>query len=156
MPIAIPGVPSFQIKLGKRKERSQMCELLTDDGRWIDIELPALYSCMADESLHSTYLIDADNQFLAEDNNWHQLLTEKSQVPLCLRKESIYQDGVDDITELNNLANDLFRLTSKKKQSEQFIQMNKDATWNKILWLVTIICSTMIVIAGAQMLWGPK
>jgi len=152
MPIS--SIPIPQIKLGKRKERSQMCEVFTDDGRWKDKELPALNSCVDDESVGIAFLLDPENQYLAEDNNWHQLITEKSQIPLSLRKQNIYQGGHNDKAELAQLGNDLFKLTAEQKQAERFKNAQASEAWNKFLWIVSIVCGTMVLIAGMRYLWG--
>ena len=148
------SIPLPQIKFGKRKERSQMCELFTDDGRWVDVELPALNSCVDDEPFSKAYLLDPENQFLAEDNNWHQLITEKSQIPLSLREQNIYQNGENDEKELEALSNSLFRLTAEQKQAEQFKKAQSTEAWNKFLWIVSIVMGSLILIAGMRYLWG--
>jgi len=151
----LQSIPLPQIKLGKRKERSQMCEVFTDDGRWIDRELPALNSCVDDEMVGTAFLLDPDNQFQAEDGNQHQLLTEKSQETLRLRKEQIHEEegdgGKDELVELRN---SLFRLTSEQKQAEQFKKAETSEAWNKFLWIVSIVCGTMVLIAGMNYIGG--
>lgn len=129
-----------------------MCEVLTDDGRWIDKELPALYSCVDDEPTGMAFLIDPDNQFLAEDGNWHQLLTEKSEIPLCLRKQSVYQDGKNDEDELNDLGNNIFGLTFEKRQAEAVANAKASDVWNKLTWIVSIGCGTLLLIAGMRLI----
>jgi len=131
-----------------------MCEIFTPDGRWIDKELPALNSCVDDEVVGTAFLLDAKNQFLAEDNNWHQLITEKSQIPLCLREQSIYQDGKNDETELKTLSDDLFRLTAEQKMAEQFKKAKQDVMGGRIVLIVSIIFSAFVLIAGMRYLWG--
>lgn len=145
---------SIHINLGKRKERSQMCELFTDDGRLIDMELPALNSCVDSESLGIAFLLDPQNQFLAEDNNWHQLITEKSQIPLSLRNQAIVKDGEQTIAELNLLGDGLFKLTAEQKQAEQFRKAQSTEVWNKFLWIVSIVCGSFVIIAGMRYIWG--
>ena len=148
------SIPIPTIKLGKRKARSQMCEVFTDDGRWLDKEYPALYSYVEDEEAGMTYILDPENQFKAEDNTMHQLLTEKSAIPLCLRQANAYQDkdGVAKTNDLVTLGNDLFRLTSKQKMAEQFRAIQVNDAWNKFIWIVSIVCGSMVVIAGMRYL----
>lgn len=148
------NIPLPTIKFGKRKERSQMCEILTDDGRWVDKELPALYSCVQDEQSGLAFLIDPQNQYLSEDNTWHQLLSEKSQVPICLREKSIFQDGDNDEKELNDISDQLFVLTSEQAQAEQFEKARQSEVWNKILWIVSIICGVMLLLGAMNYFKG--
>ncbi len=148
------SIPLAQIKLGKHKQRSQMCEVLTDDGRWVDIEIPAKFSCVDDEHSKMAFLLDPENQYWAEDNNWHQLLTEKSQLPLALRKQSVYQDGQNDEKEISKLGNDLFRLTWYQKKMEQFEKIKQSEVWNKLVLIVTIMCVTILIIVAIRYLKG--
>jgi hypothetical protein len=150
----MPSIPLPTIKLGKRKERSLMCEVFTDDGRWVDREMPALSSCVDDEATGMTYLIDGDNQFLAEDNNWHQLLTEKSQIPLCLRKTSVYQDGKNDDVELKAVSDDIFKLAFSQRQMEALKKAKSEDVWTKFTWIVSIVCGTILIIAMAHQFLG--
>src|SRR3990170_2888065 len=103
MPLSIP-LP--QVKFGKIKKRSQICEILTDDGRWVDRELPVEYSCVVWEEAGLKFLLDPDNQYLAEDGLWHQILTETSAVPLCPNVANKLQDGKNDEAELKKLGNE--------------------------------------------------
>lgn len=148
------SIPIPRITLGKRKERSQMCEILTDDGRWIDQELPALYSCVDWEDKGISFLLDSNNQYLAEDDNWHQLLSEKTQVPLCFRQTSIYQDGKDDEKDLKAVSGQLFKLTREDAKAQQFKKAKENEVWNRVVWAISIVCGTMLAIAAMQHFWG--
>jgi len=141
------------IKLGKRKERSQMCELMTTDGRWTDIELP-VSGCLDYEKPRLSFLIDSQNQYLAEDNQWHQLLTENSVIPICLRKRSVYQDGENDEKELSELGDQLYEQRYNQAKAEQFEIAKQSESWNKFLWLVSIVCGTMLIVAAMNFIGG--
>jgi hypothetical protein len=144
--IAIP-----QIKWGKRKERSVVCEFLTDDGRWVDRELPSpTVGCVADDETRLAFLIDPDNWFLAEDGNWHQLLTEKSHIPLCLRNTNIYQDGHNDGKKLKTVSDELFELSYEQRQVEAVESAKQEDSWDKIMRIVIIVCATILVIVGIR------
>jgi len=153
MPSSIP-IP--QIKFGKRKERSVMCEVFRDDGKWTVVELPALYSCVDNDMVKPgvAFLIDADNQYLAEDGNWHQLITEKSQIPICLRKVNMYQDGKNDDKELEELGNELFIQTFEEKQVEAIEKAQQADKWDKVQRIVIIVCATILVIVGIRWITG--
>lgn len=156
MPSAIP-IP--RISLGKRKERSQMSELLTSDGRWLDKEYPAEYRSVVDEEGGSVYLIDEENQYLNEESYWVQLMVETSSLPLPLKTgKSLGSDDEEKVKDkLELLGDDLFQLSSKRKTSELFEKMGKDEMWHKIMWLISIPCGTFLIIAAFRyipMLFG--
>jgi len=151
MPTAIP-IP--QIKLGKRKERSQMCEILTDDGQWIDEEIPALSSCVADDKRKMAFLIDPANQFRAEDGYDHQLITEKTSVPLSLRVQSKYQDGKNDIQDMKSLRNSIFRVVFRQKQTEGIEEVQRGEMWDKAFKIVVVVSATILVIVGIRYFTG--
>jgi len=146
----LTNIPIPQIKWGKRKERSVICEALTDDGRWVDREMPALSSCVDDEVAGMAFLLDDENQYLAEDGNWHQLISEKSQVPICLRKISKYHDGNKDDEQLKGVSDDIFGLTYQQKQMEALENINKSDAWDKLYRIVIIISSTILIIVGIR------
>jgi len=130
---------------GKRKERSQICEVLTDDGRWIDKEFPALYSCVDDEVTGTAFHLDGENLFLDKDGTWHQLLTEKSEIPICLRKQSMYQNGDNDEKELADLGDDIFKIFFDQRIAEALSKADDDSVVNKMIWIVGILCGTALV-----------
>jgi len=148
------SIPLPQLKFGKRKERSLVCEVFTDDGRWPNKELPVLNSCADDANVGMSFIIDPDNQFLAEDGNWHQLVSEKSEIPICLRKESTLQDGKDDEGELKQLGHDIFRVSFKKELAEALENAKQSEAWNKLTWIVSIVCGTVLIIFMMQYLGG--
>ena len=154
MPTMPSSIPLPRIKFGKIKERSQMCEVLTDDGRMIDKEFPVLYSCMDDESTGMAYMISPENQYKAEDGTMHQILTEKSQVPVCLRSEHYLNDGVNDEKELENIGNEIFGLTFDQKMAEGYQKISDSSGWNKIILIVSIVMVTLLLIVGITTLWG--
>ncbi len=141
------------IKWGKRKERSQMFEFLTVDGRWVDKEMPALYNCGVDDVTRTGVIIDPENQYLAEDNNWHQLVWENSQIPLCLRKSNTLTDGENDKEYLEEISNDIFRQSSERAQAAEFEKAKKNDAWNKVMWMISIVCGSTLLIAAMQHFW---
>lgn len=149
MPASIP-IP--QLKIGKRKERSQVIEALTDDGRWIDHELPVNNSCMPWEEVQMAFLVDSDNQYQAEDGNWHQLITEKDMIPLCLRKPNGLQ--CEKSKELENLGNGIFKVSFEQKLLEGIVKAKTSESWNKFVWIVSIVCGAMVMIAGIRYFGG--
>ena len=148
------NIPLPALKWGKRKTRSQMCEVFTIDGRWIDKEMPAFHSYMSVEEWTMAFLIDSNNQYQAEDGTWHQLITEKSQIPICLMQANVYQDGKDDEKELKELSDQIFKLTDEQAQAEQFAKAGKSEIWNKIMWIISIVCGTFLIVAAFSYFGG--
>ena len=151
MPTSIP-IP--HIKFGKRKERSQMCEIFTDDGRWVDKEYPAYSSCVADENTRLAFLLDSANQYRAEDGNDHQLLTEKTSIPLRLRVASKYQNGDNDQEEMKTLRNSIFKMVFRQKQTEGIDEVKKQTAMEVLYKIVIVISATILVIVGIRWISG--
>ena len=146
--LAVKNIPVPQIKFGKRKTRSQMFEILTIDGRWIDVELPVSFNCSDDEARGGAFLLDSDNQYEAEDGTMHQIVSEKSLIPICMISQSKLLDGKNDDAELKKISEDVFNLTFEQKKAEQFAKLKKNEIWDKALWIVSIVCGTFLVIAA--------
>lgn len=125
-----------------------MCEVFTDDGRWPDKELPVLSGCAADDETGMAFLINPDNQYLADDGTWHQLITEKSQIPICLRNKSVYEDGKNDEKELKDVSDDVYKMSFRQKQYEAIEKAKQSEIWNKLIWIVSIGCGTVLIIAA--------
>lgn len=144
----MPQVTIPTIKWGKRKQRSQMCELFTEDGRIVNIELDVLLSGMIDETSGQAFIIDAINQFVnSEDRNWTQLVWERSCLPPSMISDS-------QVVDLRKLVNQIFVETKKMKKMEQFGKAGKDLMAIRITWIVAIVCTAAVVIAGMQWLGG--
>lgn len=150
----MPSIPIPQLKFGKRKVRSQMCVLLTEDGRWDEKEYPVAHGVIEDEQAGLKWLIMPDNQYLADDGYWYQILTEMSQVPLCPRNPSFLTDGKNDDKELGEIANELFGITFEDKKTEQFLKAGQSVVWDKIMWIVSIVCGSMIIFAAIRWFAG--
>jgi hypothetical protein len=134
------AIPSVNIQLGKRKQRSQMCEIFTDDGRIVQEEKVVLRGCCDDPDRNAAYLIDHNNQFKGEDGNSYQICAERSLTPICLR---IKNDKKEE--ELKQLMKDIGRAAYRAAKRQQFLDAMKDTLLEKILWIVTIPCGTMLI-----------
>ena len=141
------------VKWGKRKDRSQMCEVFTVDGRWKDVELPALINCVDDGQ--RGFLLDPANQYYCEeDKTWHQPITEISQVPLSFRVTNDLSDGKSDKSDLKKVSDGIFKITSEQAQAEQYRIANTNSAWNKLMWLFTIVFGSIVIVAGMMFLRG--
>lgn len=140
-------IPLPKVTLGKRKKRSQMCEIFTDDGRIIDVELDVLRGCVDDPDRNAAFLIDSDNQFVCEDGQWHQIIGEHCTLPIRM----ITKDKERD---LDNLIPQIFRETHETAKLQQYENATKNAWMEKILWIVAIPCITFLLFYAIKELGG--
>jgi len=136
---------SVSIKFGKRKQRSQMNEMFTDDGRLITVEWDVLRGCIDDSIKGMGFIIDGENQFMDEQGNWVQLLGERSIIPICLLKTSHTID-------LEKIKDQIFHESHEESKVEQYKKAARSAFMDKILWMITIPCITFLLIFGIQYL----
>lgn len=127
--------------IGKTKTRSQMCLLGTDDGRIIEVELDVLKGCATHDNWCSAWLLDAENQMRDEKTNqWHQILGERSTIPISLIIET-------KITDLSKLINGIFH----ESWVMDLVQAGRDAAKEKAkAWLYVIL--GVPIILGALVL----
>ncbi len=152
--IALPTT-SIKISLGKRKQRSQMCEMFTDDGRIVTIEEPVLRGCMDDPDKGMGFLIDEANQFTAEDGTWTQILGERSTLPLCLITKSKITDTPNSANDpLRKLIDQIFHESQEAEKLNQYVQAARNIALDKITQIVAIVCSAMLLIYGFNHFWG--
>jgi hypothetical protein len=133
------AIPSVNIQLGKRKQRSQMCLIFTDDGKIIERELAVLRGCCDDPEHNAAYLIDHENQYVGQDGNSYQIVSERSCIPICMRQKS-------NITDLKKLMNDISKAASAAARRQPFADSLKDKWGDKLLWVITIPFSAMVAI----------
>jgi len=138
-----PQNASVSIKFGKRKQRSQVCEMFTDDGRLPTVEWDVLRGCIDDAVKGMGFLIDGGNQFLDEQGSWVQLLGERSIIPICLIKSA-------DETDLKGLKDQIFHESHEEAKVEQYRRAIQSEFMNKILWMITIPCVTFLLIFAAE------
>jgi hypothetical protein len=154
MPTQIP-IP--QVKLGKRKERSQMWEMFTDDGRCVDLELPVLTGCCDDPTHSKGFLLDADNQYTDERGYWIQVGWDRSLMPLCMiGKTKILgmqnKDGVhDDDALITDLVDQIFHEAKEGAQEKLWEGIAKNLLLDKLTWFIAIPCITALIAFG--MIW---
>ena len=140
-------IKSITIAAGKHKQRSQMCEMFTEDGRILPLEFEVLRSCMDDPVTGMGFLCDSENQFTNESGEWIQLLGERSMVPLSPIKPS-------DATDLQELRNKIWHETHEDAKVKQYeLAANKDRL-NKITTLIAIPCITILFIYAIQTFGG--
>ena len=153
LPSAIP-IP--RISFGKVKERSIMCIILTQARKIRIKELPVLNSCVYWEELNPAlkFLIDSNNQYLGPDGNWYQIYSENSYIPLCPGEGSYLQDGQDDAKEKKAIKNQLFKVTSRQTEAEQFKKAKENDAWNKLMWIVSIVFGSLVIVAGIVYIGG--
>lgn len=141
--IAIP-----QIKLGKRKERSQMHLIETIDGRLIERELPVSDKCAIFDETKNAFLIDHDNQ-IKHRGVQYQIVEERNGVPLgVLVNTPDHEKGI--LATRENLFEEAF----EQKQTEGIEEINTNDKWGKIVTVVSIICATILIIVAIRWFKG--
>lgn len=133
------------IKWGKKKTRSQMCEIFTDDGRIQDQELDVVKSCVHDPDKGLGFLLDSDDQLVGEDGQWYQVLYERSAIPVCMV-------GGANITEekLPEIINQIYDESQKAAKEEQYMKASKNNTMDKLMVIVAIVCASALIMFGIQ------
>ena len=145
MPVSIP-LP--RLKWGKRKERSQMCEIVTSDSRIVDLELDVLSGCVQNTKLttQDAYILSPENQFYDEEESvWKQLLDELSGEPICLKKP---------IEDVKKLWGDIFENASVSAMLKKQKEAAQSVIWEKLTWIVSIVFGSFIIIAAIQYFKG--
>jgi len=134
----MPTITLPSIRWGKRKQRSQMCLVFTDDGRLITIELEVLRGCVNDDATRQAFLIDAANQYMGDDRHWYQVLGERSTIPICMLKPT-------EVKNLEDLINQIFHESQESAKLLQYERAGQNSIMDKILWIVAIPCSALLI-----------
>lgn len=136
------------IKFGKTKQRSQMCEVFTEDGRILTMELEVLRGCADDPTSKQAFILDSSNQYVnIEDKTWTQPLWEPSTKPLRM----INQDNDED---LEKLIDEIYNETWHNTIHDQYENVKKNEMENKIVWVVSLVCTAAVIIALIQWAGG--
>lgn len=143
----MPSIVFPTLKWGKRKDKSQMTESFTEDGRLVEPELDVIRTCINEPESGMSFLLDAENQFMGEDGTWRQILWERTCYPVCM-----VNDGKD--SDLGKLLQQISKESRELAIDEQFKKSNKEEKMTPILWIISIVCSTFIIIAGMVALGG--
>ncbi len=130
-----------------------MLDAFTVDGRIVTREYPA-YDNYVDDGMRA-YLLDGQNQYYFEDDKaWHQVVNEIDYVPLALRVENKYADGKDDKADKQKVRNQLFNLTFRKKEAEQYAKAKQTDNYNRIFTIICVILGTVLLISGIIVMKG--
>ena len=149
-------IPLPRISWGKIKERSLMCIIATQARKIRIVELPVLNTVVHWSELDPAlkFLIDVNNQYMGPDGNWYQVYSENSYIPLALYTGHYLQDGDNDEKEKKAIKNALFKITSRQTEAEQFKKAKENDAWNKLMWIVSIVFGSLVIVAGIVYLGG--
>ena len=144
--------PGFNIgfSFGKLKQRSQMCELFTDDGQIKVVEYDVLKSCVDDPLTGVGYLLDADDQFMAKDRQWYQILYEKSSLPVCLIANPTIMEE-----QLTTVLEQIYTESQEAAKEHQYNIAKKNAWADRITLIVAMGVSGAIIMWAIQ-IFGAK
>jgi hypothetical protein len=124
-----------------------MSESFTEDGRIVSVELDVMRDAAVNDDAKLAFLLDAENQFLAEDGTWRQVLWERTCYPVCMVKP-----GKDP--DMKKLLNQIYKESKEIAISDEFKKSGQENKMSGFLWIVSIICATFIIIAGMNFLGG--
>ena len=132
---------NWKALIGKTKTRSQMCEVFTEDGRIIDMEVPVLKGCAADDDKCSAWLLDPSNQVQDESTlTWFQPIGERSTIPM-----EVINDLPDlDTKEYQKLIDKIFH----ESWVLDLIVIGRESARNKILGWVALMLGSTIIMGG--------
>ena len=131
--------------IGKRKARSQMCEIFTDDGRIVDQELDVIKSCVDDPNLGMGFLLDADDQFQGADKQWYQILYEKSMIPVSMIGGIVAQQK-----DLPKLLDQIYDESQEAAKEHQYNLAMKNTWAERITLIVAILCGSAVIMFAIQ------
>ena len=141
----MPAITLPTLKWGKRKERSQMAEVFTEDGRIATYEFDVLQTCIDEPDKGIAFMLDAENQFSGDGGVWYQILWERTCYPV-----SMIVTGKDP--DLEKLMNQIPAETYDRESELQLNKVNKANKMTPWLWIISIVVSGFIVIAGLRYL----
>jgi hypothetical protein len=122
-----------------------MAEFFTEDGRIVTPEFDVMQTCIDDKEAGIAFMLDAENQFVGEDGIWYQILWERTCYPV-----SMIVSGKDP--DLAKLMNQIYAETYKRESEVQFNKANQSNKMTPILWIVSIVVSAFIIVAGLRYL----
>lgn len=140
------NIPIPRVVFGKRKARSQMCLITTDDGRILPTELEVLRGCIDNVEKSSAFLIDKNNQMRGEDGQMYQILSERSIRPIAVVKEREPED-------LTKRVHEIFAEAVKAAIHQQFLNALKNTLMDKLMWIISIPCVTFGFIFILNKFW---
>jgi len=143
----MPQISVPSIKWGKRKNRSQMCEIFTDDGRILTVELAVLFGCVDDPERKMGFLLDDENQFVSEDGHWTQILGERSSIPMCLVKP-------ENADVLKNRIGTMGREVRENAKQQLYDDAKKNLFADKILNIVVVGVVALLIFGAMKFLRG--
>ncbi len=124
-----------------------MSEVFTEDGRIVTVELPVLLGCVDDETNGWGFVLDSDNQAVAEDGNWTQVYGERS----CLPVEIIVKKERKD---LEGLIDKIYKEAKQKIKNEQYALASRNLIWDKIQWIAAMGFGSAVLLFGLMWLKG--
>ncbi len=155
----MPSISLPQVKWagGKRKERSQMTEMHTSDGRNMSLELESIPGACLELRKQKLFLTDIANQYINEEGYYVQVLWEEQTMPLCMVEHTKIL-GVDnrpgpedDSKLLLKKLNQMFHETSEQEKLRLWLDAKKNSIMTMLMWLVAMPCAATLLIFA--MVW---
>jgi hypothetical protein len=143
----MPGIPLPTIRLSKKKETSQIMDVMTTDGRLVEPEIPVIASMASDDATGNSFLLDPNELYLCKDKTYHQLVSDKSRKPLV-------PSWVTKQHDWKKIAGGHVGLTYDVKRAQQYLENKKNEYMESLKIIVAIGATAFVIIAGMYLLWG--
>lgn len=146
------SIPLPQIKLGKRKDKTQMGHVSTTDGRVVPEEIPVTSNCAMSDKFTALFLMDDTEQYLGPDGHFYQLWSDKDTIPLMPKSESVKKaKGEKSIA---NSKDAIFNLTEDIETYRNLMQAKKNDFGDTLKWIVSIVFGSLVIIAALYFFVG--
>lgn len=146
------SIPLPVIKLGKRKENSQMAHVSTTDGRCLQEEIPVTANSAVSDKHACFFILDDTEQYQGKDGHFYQLLSDKSALPLMPKSE--FAKRAERAKQLESATDNIFNLTEDEKIYENFMNAKKNDRGDVIKWCVSFAFAAFTIIGAIAYLKG--
>jgi hypothetical protein len=143
----MPQIALPILKFTKKKETTQIMDVMTTDGRLVEPEIPVISSIATDENTENSFLINPRELYLCKDKMYHQLVSDKCKKPLI---PSWVQSDVD----YKKVSGVVVGLTYDIKRAQQFLANKKSDYMDSLKVIVAIGAVAFVLVAAMHYLWG--
>lgn len=123
-----------------------MAQVSTTDGRLLIEEIPVTANCAISDKHTALFILDDTEQYLGQDGNFYQLVSDKSCIPLMPKNE--VAKTIEKERELEAYLDGVFDLTEDMKIYEQFMNAKKNDKGDVIKWVVSVVFAAFVIIAA--------
>lgn len=149
-------IQGLRIKKGKKTTRTQMCDVHTDANIIAERNIPVEFNSIQEHGVELAWFIDPKCQYLGDDGVYHQVLTEKSIVPLFAWQGNGGKEIAKEVMAARALAvdarrNEIVNLASRDKIRQAFKKHGQGMQMERLQTIVSFVCGTMLILG--TMVW---